>query len=143
MTANYYRNAHGVIFVYSLDDESSLYALNEWAAEAKKLSRQGERLVMSLWGSKSDLPTQMHAVKEDAVKSFATSHRISEKLECRVTVLDDSVEQAMLELIRHVDKQFSGEPTENKDAELLKLSEPAPTQPALQDRIRACCRLSS
>lgn len=107
MTANYYRNAHAVILVYGVDEEGTLYALNELVGEAKETSRQGENLVLALWGSKSDLPSAMHTVKQDAIEAFLTTYAIPQKLNCKVTVLDSSVENAMATLIEHVDKHFN------------------------------------
>lgn len=107
MTANYYRNAHAVILVYGVDEEGTLYALNELVGEAKDTSRQGDNLVLALWGSKSDLPSHMHTVKQDAIDAFLTTYAIPEKLNCKVNVMDSSTESAMLTLIQHVDAQFN------------------------------------
>ena len=107
MTANYYRNAHAVILVYGVDEEGTLYALNELVGEAKDTSRQGDNLVLALWGSKSDLPSSMHTVKQDAIGAFLTTYAIPQKLHCKVNVLDSSVENAMLTLIEHVDAHFN------------------------------------
>lgn len=142
MTANYYRNAHAVIFVYSMDEEATLFALNEWVAEAKKMSRQGERLVMCLWGSKSDLPAHLHTVREDAVKSFVDSYHIPEDLIRTVNVLDKSTEVAMLALLAHMDSHFNRQEPAVPEAgyDILKLCEPAPPQPSFAERARSCCR---
>lgn len=106
MTANYYRNAHAVILVYGVDEVGTLFALNELVGEAKETSRQ-ENLVLALWGSKSDLPSHMHTVKQDAIEAFLTTYAIPQKLNCKVNVIDRSVEKAMLTLIEHVDAQFN------------------------------------
>lgn len=143
MTANYYRNAHAVIFVYAVDEEGTLYALNEVVSEAKEMSRQGERLVLALWGSKADLPGYMHTVKEDAVDAFLNTYRIPEHLNYKVSALDGSVEKAMLALIEHVDKQFiHQEPTqeqENRDLSKFHL----PSSSAATTPSSTCCRSHS
>ena len=145
MTANYYRNAHAVIFVYAVDEEGTLFALNEWVAEATKLSRQGDRLVMALWGSKSDLPANMHVVSEDAVDAFVSTHHIPEKLNRKVNVLDSSLEEAMMLLMEHMENHFNGQDTqvENRFDDILKLCEPAPPQPTFAEKLRSCCRGSN
>jgi GTPase SAR1 family protein len=107
MTANYYRNAHAVILVFGVDEEGTLYALNEVVGEAKDTCRQSDNLVLALWGSKSDLPSHMHTVKQDAIDAFLTTHAIPKTLHCKVTVLDNSVEDAMRTLIQHVDACFN------------------------------------
>ena len=138
MTANYYRNAHAVIFVYAVDEEATLFALNDWVAEAKQMNRQSH-LVMCLWGTKSDLPTHTHAVREDAVESFVNLHHIPEHLNCTVNVLDDSTEEAMMTLLHHMDKLFNTaqvQPLEERNDEILQLCEPTTAQPTFQER---CC----
>lgn len=105
MTANYYRNAHAVILVYGVDEEGTLYALNELVGEAKDTSRQGDNLVLALWGNKSDLSS--HTVKQDAIDAFLTTYAIPKKLNCKVNAIDSSIESAMLTLIQHVDAQFN------------------------------------
>lgn len=139
MTANYYRNAHGVIFIYSVDDENTLFALNDWAMEAKQLSRQREHLVTCLWGSKSDLP---HKVKDDAVNSFISHHNIPKELESKVNVLDDSVEKALMALFEYMHHHFvKEEPVQHNILQLYE-TEPSP-QPTFQEKVQNCCRLNS
>ncbi len=110
MTANYYRNAHAVIFVYSVEDEGTLYALNEWVREARAMSRQPERLVLALWGSKCDLEKNghIHTVKQEAVDAFTITCQIPPHLNCKVSVFGNSAVKAMNELVEHIDRQFSG-----------------------------------
>lgn len=142
MTANYYRNAHGVILVYALDEESTLYSLNELVGEAKGMSRQGEKLVFALWGSKSDLPVHMQTVLPEAVNAMLSTHHIPQELNCKVNVVDHSVEEAMLTLIQEIDQQFTrlGPAVTNRDSKAFDLT-PPPTTPAQQKW--NCCRISS
>lgn len=137
MTANYYRNAHAVIFVYAVDEEATLFALNDWVAEAKQMNRQS-RLVMCLWGTKSDLPAHTHAVREDAVESFLSLHHIPEQLNCTVNVLDNSAEEAMMTLLGHMVNTEQMQPLgiEERNDEILKLCEPTAAQPTFRER---CC----
>lgn len=115
MTANYYRNAHAVILVYSLDEEGTLYALNEWVGEALEMTRMGDRLVFALWGTKSDLPEDQKVVKDDAVSSIAELYHIPSELNCKVTVLDNSVEKAFTALVEHIDREFNASASINED----------------------------
>lgn len=109
MTANYYRHAHAVIFVYSVDDEGSLYALNDWVREAKSMNRQPENLVLAVWGSKSDLDSSSSsAVKQEAVDAFTSAYHIPPHLNCKVSIFGSSAELAMNELVEHVDRLFNG-----------------------------------
>ncbi len=107
MTANYYRNAHAVILVYAVDDEATLFSLNEWVTDAKEVNRLGDRLTFATWGTKSDLPSALKVVKPDAVESMVELYNAPKHLNVQVTVFDNSVEEAMLDLVRHVDQEFN------------------------------------
>ena len=137
MTANYYRNAHAVILVYAVDEEGTLFALNEVVGEAMETSRQGDNMVLALWGSKADLPSNMHTVKPDAVQAFLTTHHIPQHLNCQVSVLNSSVEKAMVALMEYVDAQFDrigGTEVERRD-QLADLAEQRPQS----QRQKGCC----
>lgn len=108
MTANYYRNAHAVVCVYSVEDESSLYALNEWVAEARAMNRHEDRMVLALWGSKCDLETKSHVtVKADVVEAFTSTYHIPPHLNRKVSVFGDSAVTALNELVEHIDSHFT------------------------------------
>ena len=107
MTANYYRNAHAVILVYDTTDEDSLYRLNEWVGEARSNSRWADRLVITLWGNKCDI--KEGKVKGDTVTAFMDKHNIAPSLGFKVSSREKgTIEQAMTQLIEHVDKCFLG-----------------------------------
>ena len=107
LTANYYRNAHAVIFVYALDDENSLYALGEWMREAMDLNRHGEHLVLALWGTKADQPSNHWSVRKEAVEALVKCYNIPRKLICSVSVLDNTMDDAMLGLMEYLDGQLN------------------------------------
>ena len=139
MTANYYRSAHAVILVYALDEEGTLYSLNEWVGEAKAVNRLGDRLVLAAWGTKSDLPSYQLTVKEDAVDALLELYHIPNHLSCKVNVFDGSVDEAMLSLVEHVHKQFSGTSTSSDHTrDLSEIISDTSTK-----NKRPCCRFSS
>lgn len=119
MTANYYRNAHAVILIYDVTDEDSLYRLNEWVAEARRNSRWADRLVIALWGNKCDLGDSK--VKANTVMAFMDKHGIDPQLEHKVSSRQTgTIEQAMKQLIEHVDERFLGSGNgANRDISIL------------------------
>ena len=102
LTSNYYRSAHAVVLVYCLEEESSLYALSEWVEEALEMSRQADRLVLALWGTKADLPPAQRSVKAEAVEALGKSYNIPSQLNCLVSIYDDSLTKAMTALMEHL-----------------------------------------
>ena len=136
LTANYYRNAHAIILVYALDDESTLYALSEWVKEAIGMCRQGDRLVLALWGSKADLPSFQKTVKQEAVEALKNRFNIGNKLNCNVSVFDDSLEMAMLDLMEHMDCQFGAHCTNDPEVHHLNLISETNTT---STRWKGCC----
>lgn len=145
MTANYYRNAHAVILVYAVDEEGTLFALNELVGEAKSTSRQGDNLVMAVWGNKCDLSS--HTVKQDAVDAFLSTHHIPEELNCRVSVLNTSVESALLAVIEHVDKQFNRvgdmDTITRENEKLFQLGSSHAEHNQARRENQRCCNISS
>lgn len=122
LTANYYRNAHAVILVYALDEESTLYALSEWVREAVEMNRQRDHLVLALWGTKADLPSIQKTVKQEAVEAFRKSKNIADKLNCSVSLFDASLETAMLHLMEYLDNHFSTQCIVDPDPEVQDLN---------------------
>lgn len=142
MTSNYYRSAHAVILVYAVDEEGTLYGLNESVGVAKDTSRQGDNLVLALWGNKSDMASHMHTVKRDATQAFLSTYHIPQELNCKVNVLDSSVETAMLTLVGYVDSHLNRVGAECADVQdnrdLAKLS----SDQKLQQNQPRCCKLN-
>ena len=101
-----------VVFVYSVEDEGSLYALNEWVAEARAMNRHADRMVLALWGSKCDLESKNHVtVKPEVVEAFTSTYHIPPHLNCKVSVFGESVVTALNELVEHIDSHFSASVT--------------------------------
>ena len=137
MTANYYRSAHAVILVYAVDEEGTLYGLNESVGVAKDTSRQGDNLVLALWGNKSDMPSHMHTVKQDATQAFLSTYNIPQQLSCKINVLDSSVETAMSTLVQYVDNHLNrvgADVQDNRDLTKLSMN-----QNSLQQNQSRCC----
>lgn len=70
MTANFFRNAHGVILVYSVEDAFTFDNLVLWVEECRNNLRQEfDNLVWVLVGNKADLP-KADNISDDRVLSF-------------------------------------------------------------------------
>lgn len=144
MTANYFRNAHAVVFVYSVEDEGTLFALNDWVREAKVMNRQPEQLVLALWGSKSDLDCSgnTHAAKQEAVDAFTSTYQIPPHLNCRVSVFGSSAVTAMDELLEHIDTHFNGAPSTSQPDGLDTLTPTQLVPPDTDQKNWKCCNRS-
>ena len=140
MTANYYRNAHAVVFVYSVEDEGTLFALNEWVREAKAMNRVPEQLVLALWGSKSDLEStsHTHTVKQEAVDAFTSTYQIPPHLNCKVSVFGSSAVEAMNELAEHIDRHFNGSANDTQQGGFDTLT-PQLVPPNTEQKTWKCC----
>lgn len=68
LTRNYYRNAHAVLLVFSLDEPASLYGLSRWESEVME---SAPAAVKFLVGNKADLHK---AVLPEAIQAFAHAH---------------------------------------------------------------------
>jgi len=115
LTSNYYRSAHAVVLVYSMEEQSSLYSLSEWVDEARELSGQGDRLILALWGAKADLPVAQQDVKPEAIAALSSSYSIPDHLNCKVSIYDASLEQAMTALLEHLYTQLTPNTTSDTD----------------------------
>lgn len=107
MTANYFRHCNAVLLVYSLEEEDSLYCLNDWVAEAH-MHNSSDRLLLALWGNKSD--SEDRCALQEAVKAFMSVHNIPPSLEALVSAkTGDGVLEAFDRLVKEVHEQFCGE----------------------------------
>ncbi|XP_002738206.1 ras-related protein Rab-1B-like [Saccoglossus kowalevskii] len=70
LTKNYYRGAHAAIFVYALDDPSSIQYLSQWVRDANDYADEATRIMI---GTKLDTAV---LVDTDTVKNFAATHCI-------------------------------------------------------------------
>ena len=68
LTQNYYRGAHAVILVFSVDDESSLQCLVHWACDTLEFCPDAIKVVV---GNKVDLRSE---VKSESVTQFADKY---------------------------------------------------------------------
>lgn len=139
LTANYYRDAHAVVLVYALDEENTLYALSEWVGEATEMNRQGDRLVLALWGTKADLPSSQKTVKQEAVEAFRNSYNIPDKLNCTVSLFDDSLGEAMFALMEHMDCQLNAKCTSDPEVRDLNTFTSNPSTSDNTSRWKRCC----
>ncbi|XP_070536667.1 uncharacterized protein [Ptychodera flava] len=70
LTKNYYRGTHAAIFVYSVDDPSSLHYLSQWVRDAEEYADGAFHFLV---GNKCDAPS---LINEKTVKDFAATHNI-------------------------------------------------------------------
>ena len=55
MAKSYYKNAHGVLFVFSMNDKESFDKINEWIEWFKNNNGKGEDVSKYLVGTKNNL----------------------------------------------------------------------------------------
>lgn len=68
LTRNFYRNAHAVLLMFTVDDPSTLYYLSKWEQDAREYAPNALHFLV---GNKNDLDC---LVKQDVVQTFARSH---------------------------------------------------------------------
>ena len=106
MTANYFRNCHAIVLVYSLEEEDSLFVLRDWLAETRTLN--SDRVVPALWGNKSDSEDTYLTLQTAA--AFAKENDIPAGLVSHVSARSgDGVRAAFEQLVKTVHVQFEGQ----------------------------------
>eukprot|EP00117_Sycon_ciliatum_P010997 scpid71683/ scgid12651/ Ras-related protein Rab-18-B len=69
LTRNYYRGAHATVFVYSVDEPSSLHYLTSWVRDAESFASTAVKFLV---GNKVDLDN--HDIDSATAESFASNH---------------------------------------------------------------------
>lgn len=138
MTGSYFHYAHAVILVYdaSTDDLSSLFALKDWIAEARRSSNFKERVILSLWGNKSDLAPPNSRVSEE-VKLFMRNYSIPESLHFFVSSIseDNRVVDCLHKVVEYVYESTCGGGPPQLHASLS----PEPSSASVAVLRRFCC----
>ena len=125
MTANYFRNCHGVVLVYSLEEEDTLFALGDWLSEARSLN--SHHVVPALWGNKSE--SDNACAMEPTVEAFSSEHKIPPELVAQVSALTgQGVKEDFEKLICRIHSQFGGLDQECQRRTLEPLIDPHLTQ---------------
>lgn len=75
ITNNYYRGSHAAIFVYSMDDPSSLHYLAHWLRDLNEYSPEAMKILV---GNKKDLECE---ISKETIELFRTAN------ECHLSVL--------------------------------------------------------
>ena len=105
MTANYFRNCHAIVLVYSVEEEDSLFVLRDWLTEAQALN--SERIVPALWGNKCE--SDNACLTPQMVEAFQRENSISAELVARVSArTGEGVSEAFEKLVWTVHSQFKG-----------------------------------
>lgn len=73
LTSAYYRGAHGLILVYSINDRESFMHLTHWLKEIDIYSTNEEAIKL-LVGNKSDCSETERTVSKDEGRAFALQH---------------------------------------------------------------------
>lgn len=103
MTSSYYRYSVAIILVYDSSPEriGTLFRLDEWIREARERSFIKDRVVLSLWASKSEESQQADTAPE--VAAFMQEHGIPDCLHFRVSAKTGlNVIDSLNSLIRYV-----------------------------------------
>ena len=69
LTRNYYRGAQATVFIYSVDEPSSLHYLTSWVRDAESFASTAYKYLI---GNKIDLDT--HEIDNATADSFAKTH---------------------------------------------------------------------
>lgn len=102
MTANYFRNSHAIVLVYSVEEEDSLFVLRDWLAEAQTLNP--EHVIAALWGNKCDL--EESSFTSEMVTTFSEQNGIPAELVARVSAqTGKGVKEALEALVVKVHSQ--------------------------------------
>lgn len=105
MTANYFRNCHAVILVYSLDEEDTLFILHDWLVETRSFN--SDTVVPALWGNKCD--SENSCITNEMVLAFSKENDIQSDLVTHVSALTgEGVEKSFEKLIRTIHSKRSG-----------------------------------
>lgn len=75
ITNNYYRGSHAAIFVYSVDEPSSMHYLGHWIRDLEEFSPDAKKILV---GNKRDLQCQ---ISSETIELFNTAN------ECSLSVL--------------------------------------------------------
>ena len=122
MTGNYFRNCHGVILAYSLEEEDTLFILRDWLTETRSLN--SESVVPALWGNKCD--SDNGCVTEEMALAFSTENAIPAELVARVSALTgEGVKIAFEALIQTIHTQRGGSSEQEKGMTLEPLIDPS------------------
>ena len=71
---SYFKNADGVFFVYSIDNEESFEKIKEWISLFKEINQQNEAIPQYLVETKNDLD---RIVDEEKSKEFAKNNNLN------------------------------------------------------------------
>ena len=116
MTANYFRNCHAVILVFSVEEENTLFVLRDWLSEAQALN--SDHVVPALWGNKSD--SYNKCVTEEMVCAFGKENTISADLVTTVSAqTGHGVKEAFERVIRMIHARHRGEQCRTRTLEPL------------------------
>lgn len=104
MTANYFRNSHAIVLVYSVDEEDSLFVLRDWLTEAQTLNP--ENVVAALWGNKCDMEQGRTSGFTSTVTAFSQQISIPAELVARVSAqTGEGVKEAFEAVVLNVHSQ--------------------------------------
>ena len=92
----------------SPDQLSTLFSLKGWIDEARTASFLGDRVILSLWGNKSDKLSPGETVMSPEVQAFMREYSIPDTLHYSVSALTgDNVMEALHSFMRHIDNLVS------------------------------------
>lgn len=132
MTANYFRNCAAVILVYSLEEEDTLFILQDWLAEARTLN--SEQVVPALWGNKCE--SENVSLTQQMAAAFSNENSILPELVTRVSaVTGEGVMEAFDKLIQTVHLCRGGSRVQHQQGRTL---EPL-IDPQLQKNKKCAC----
>ena len=106
LNRNYYRNARATVFVYTLEDVSSLQFLAEWLIDAQTFCPGAIKMLV---GNKSDLDNE---IDQPTVQAFANLHGFDNVkfISCKTNDgIQEAFQQLAIEL--HNSKQVQSSPS--------------------------------
>ena len=106
LVKGYYKNADGILFVFSVNDEKSLESIEKWLKSFEDNCEHGRKIPKVLVGNKIDLERE---ITEEKLKYY------SEKYELKVFYVSAKSGEGIEELFQHIGKEIYDEYKKDKD----------------------------
>ena len=129
LSKGYFKNADGILFVFSMNDKRTLQKLEKWIDCFDENCKQDRKIIRALVGNKIDLERD---VSEDEVKSFAKKYNLKE------FYVSAKSGEGIEELFQYIGKEMYEEYIKNKDLIFSQTYLKLNTYTEKKKRIKCC-----
>ena len=136
MTRQYFKDAHGIVLVYDVNDDNSFRGLSSWLKEIKNNSNKDVSIV--LVGNKIDLNDRKiskEEANEFAFKNGLIYHEASSKEGINI---DTPFESLAKDIIKKIKENQDYEYNETVDQKLKRLSERNEIEKKREKEVKCC-----